>query len=165
MSTTLVPLQEYLDTNYSPDREYVDGVIVERHVGKRPHSRVQSNFDSYLTTRYPHIFVWPELRLRTAATKIRIPDVCVTLEDPGDDVFEQAPFICIEILSPDDTISDLLEKLDEYAALGVPHIWVADPRRKKAFSYSAACLEEVTGAELRAGADVFIPLSEVFARL
>jgi hypothetical protein len=30
MSTTLVSLQEYLDTAYSPEREYMDGVIVER---------------------------------------------------------------------------------------------------------------------------------------
>ena len=41
MSTILVSLEEYLDTAYSPDREYVDGAIVERHVGERPHSLAQ----------------------------------------------------------------------------------------------------------------------------
>src|ERR1051326_4137326 len=34
---TLVTLEEYLNTAYSPDREYVDGVVVERNVGERPH--------------------------------------------------------------------------------------------------------------------------------
>jgi hypothetical protein len=43
MSTVMVSLEEYLNTAYSPDREYVDGVVVERHVGERPHSLVQSN--------------------------------------------------------------------------------------------------------------------------
>ena len=29
MQATLVPVEEYLRTNYDPDREYVDGQIVE----------------------------------------------------------------------------------------------------------------------------------------
>jgi Uma2 family endonuclease len=165
MSTTLVPLQEYLNIDYSPDREYVDGVIVERHVGQRPHSRVQANFVYFLQQRCPNLYVWPEQRLRTGTSRIRIPDICVTLQDPGIDVFEEPPFVCVEILSPRDEISNLLEKLEEYAALGVAHIWVVDPRRCKAFTYSSGRLEEVTGAEINAGAGVSIGMLEVFARL
>jgi Uma2 family endonuclease len=89
----------------------------------------------------------------------------VTLEDPGIDVFEAPPFVCVEILSPRDETSDLLEELDEYTALGVPHIWVIDPRGGEAFTYSSGRLEEVTGDGLHAGTDVGILLSEVFDRL
>ena len=46
----LVSLDEYLDTADSPDREYVDGAIVERHVGERPHSLAQKNSVIYLRT-------------------------------------------------------------------------------------------------------------------
>ncbi len=165
MSTTLVPLQEYLDIDYSPDREYVDGVIVERHVGKRPHSRVQFNIGHFLQLRCPDLYVWPEQRVRTRPSRVRIPDICVTLEDPGIDVFEAPPFVCVEILSPRDETSSLLEKLDEYAALGVPHIWVIDPRRRKAFTYTSGRLEEVKGETLHATPEAGIPLSEVFDRL
>src|SRR5437870_4091833 len=36
---TLVSVEEYLNTSYEgPDREYVDGRIVERNVGERSHS-------------------------------------------------------------------------------------------------------------------------------
>src|SRR6266566_9908603 len=136
MSTVLVSLEEYLDTAYSPDREYVDGVVLERHVGERPHSRVQSNVVFGLEQRYPNLFVWPEQRVRTIPNRrSRVPDVCVTLEDPGIDVFEAPPLIVVEILSRRDEMTDVLEKLDEYVAFGVPHIWVIDPRRKKAFTY------------------------------
>src|ERR1035441_8349758 len=31
---TSVPVEEYLRTFYDPDREYVDGQLVERHVGE-----------------------------------------------------------------------------------------------------------------------------------
>jgi hypothetical protein len=33
MQATLVPVEEYLSTNYDPDCEYVDGQIVERNLG------------------------------------------------------------------------------------------------------------------------------------
>jgi Uma2 family endonuclease len=165
MSTTMVTLEEYLDTDYSPDREYVDGVIVEREVGQRPHSLIQSNFTHYLRQRHPKLYVWPEQRIQTSATRVRIPDICATLEDPRTNIFETPPFLCIEILSPRDTTSGLLEKLEEYAAMGVAHIWVADSKRRKAYTYSGGCLEEVTGSELTAGAEISIPLDEVFARL
>ena len=46
----LVSLDEYLDTADSPDREYVDGAIVERQVGERPHSLAQKNSVIYLRT-------------------------------------------------------------------------------------------------------------------
>ena len=33
-ASTLVSLEEYLSTSYEPDREYVNGELVERCVGK-----------------------------------------------------------------------------------------------------------------------------------
>jgi Uma2 family endonuclease len=160
----LVSAEEYLNTSYSPDREYVDGVVVEREVGERPHSRVQANLTRFLEQRYPHLFPWPEQRVRTVQGKRwRIPDVCVTLEDPDMDVFETPPILCIEILSRKDRMSDLLEKLEEYRAFGVPDVWVIDPRRRKAFTYSDA-LYEVKSEVLAAG-EISLPLADVFYRL
>ena len=40
---TLISVEEYLNTSYDPDVEYVDGVLVERNVGHEQHSNVQSN--------------------------------------------------------------------------------------------------------------------------
>jgi len=165
MSTVLVSLEEYLNTAYSPDREYVDGVVVERHMGERPHSLVQSNIVFSLRQRYAQLFVWPEQRVRTIPNRrSRSPDVCVTAEDPGTDVFETAPLIAIEILSRRDEMSDVLEKLDEYRAFGVPHVWVIDPRRKKAFTYEEGRLQESEAEALTAGA-IQLPLEEVFRGL
>lgn len=35
-------MEEYLRTTYHPDMDYVDGELVERHVGERRHSRLQT---------------------------------------------------------------------------------------------------------------------------
>ena len=165
MSTVLVSLDEYLDTAYSPDREYVDGVVVERHVGERPHSRVQSNFVFYFGHQHADLFAWPGQRVRTVpGRRTRVPDVCVTLQDPNIDVFEDPPFLVIEILSKRDEMGDVLEKLAEYQEFGVPYIWLIDPRRKKAFTYGSGRLEEVRGEALIAG-EIQMPLEEVFRGL
>jgi Uma2 family endonuclease len=165
MSTVQVSLAEYLDTAYSPDREYVDGVVVERNLGERPHSRTQSNFVFFFGLNYPHLFAWPEQRVRTVRDRrSRVPDLCVTLQDPGIDVFEEPPFLVVEILSKRDQMGDVLEKLDEYEAFGVAHIWLIDPRRRKAFTYGRGGLELVTGITLAAG-EIQMPLEEVFRGL
>jgi Uma2 family endonuclease len=143
----------------------VDGVVVERHVGERPHSRGQRNTLVYVQTRYPHIFTWPEQRVRTIpGRRSRVPDVCVTLQDPEVDVFEAPPFLVVEVLSKRDEMGEVLEKLAEYEEFGVPHIWLIDPRRKKAFKYECGRLELVTGEALIAG-EIELPLVEAFRGL
>jgi len=40
-TTALLGIDEYLNTSYRPDREYIDGELRERNVGKWDHARVQ----------------------------------------------------------------------------------------------------------------------------
>jgi Uma2 family endonuclease len=165
MTAALTAIEEYLETDYSPDREFVDGRVVERHVGEQPHSITQSNVLYSLRRNYPRLFILPEQRVRTRANRCRIPDVCVALQKSPTDVFETPPLICIEILSRRDEISNVLEKLEEYAAAGVRYIWAVDPRRKKAFSYDGA-LREVTGAFTTTDEPLIeLPLADVFLNL
>lgn len=41
-------MEEYLSTSYRPDREYVDGVGLERNLGERDHSALQSFLTVFL---------------------------------------------------------------------------------------------------------------------
>ena len=81
-AATLISVEEYLRTSYSPDREYVDGVLVERNVGDWFHSLIESNIIFALRTRYPHLKVVPELRSKVSPNRYRLPDVCVLLRAP-----------------------------------------------------------------------------------
>ena len=38
MSTSISSLEQYLHETWSPDREYVDGEIVERNLGEKSHA-------------------------------------------------------------------------------------------------------------------------------
>jgi Uma2 family endonuclease len=160
---TLIPVEEYLNSSYDPDVEYVDGVLVERNVGDWQHSWTQRNIIVTLSVRYPHIYVVPELRSKTSETRYRLPDVSVLLEQPRTRYLLDAAFVAIEILSADDHMSDTLEKLEEYGQKGVPNIWLLDPRRQRMFVYAAGVLTELTG-ETIASTDPRLELtrSEIF---
>jgi len=82
MATSIsVPVEEYLRTTYHPDMEYVDGQLVERHVGEHRHSRLQALLTGLFLSleRSRRLRVLTEQRLRVLGTKhrYRIPDVCV----------------------------------------------------------------------------------------
>ena len=104
---TLISVEEYLNTSYSPDMEYVDGVLVERNVGEWDHCMVQSNIIFELRRKYPNIKVVPELRSKVTGTRYRLPDVCVTLRNPHTRVLMEAPYIAIEILSEAEAHSEM----------------------------------------------------------
>jgi hypothetical protein len=88
---TLISMEEYLGTAYSSDREYVDGAVVERHVGEIPHGIVQSNVIFALRRKCPQLRAWPEVRVRTLAGRCRIPDVLVVADRPRTPILESAP--------------------------------------------------------------------------
>ena len=47
----VVSLEEYLHTAYHSDRDFVDGVLEERHVGEYEHSGLQAIIDSWFVVR------------------------------------------------------------------------------------------------------------------
>jgi Uma2 family endonuclease len=159
----VMSVEEYLHTACSPDWEYVDGAIVERHVGEIPHGIVQSNIVFTLRQRYPGLRVWPEVRVPTINGRWPVPDVLVVADRPRTAVLETPPLIVVEILSVFDEMSSVIEKLEEYRSIGVINIWVLDPRRNRAYTFDHRGLEEVRGSELIAlDGDIRLDLAEVF---
>jgi Uma2 family endonuclease len=127
---TLIPVEEYLNTSYSPDREYRDGVLVERNVGDKAHSLLQTALAAYLHRRRKqwNIRVYTELRVRVRETWYSLPDVCVYHPDFGDERYPSVPpLLWIEILSHDDRMIDVWTKANELIANGVPYVWIIDP--------------------------------------
>ena len=164
---TLIPVEEYLRTSYDPDVEYVDGVLVERNAGDWMHSLVQSNLIYALQHQYPGVFTVPELRSKTAENRYRLPDVCVLLAPPGTKYLLEAAFVAVEILLEDDSMSKMMEKLEEYDRKGVPNIWVLDPRLRKMSVYSLGALTEIRGGRIATTGEPSLELTrdEIFKDL
>jgi len=112
-------------------------------VGDWVHGLVQGNIYFHLRRKYTGVWVIPELRSQTRKTRLRLPDVTVTLVPPQARYLVDAAFLAVEVLSEDDPMSKVIEKLEEYSEKGVANIWLIDPRLEKMFIYRAHALEEV----------------------
>jgi Uma2 family endonuclease len=140
---TPIPVEEYLNTSYDPDVEYVDGVLEERNVGDLLHSLTQRNVILAVSRKYPDVYALPETRSQTKATRYRLPDVCVLLAFPKTKYLLEAAFLVVDVLSEDDRMSKVIEKLEEYAQKGIANIWLIDPRLRKMFTFRLNALQEV----------------------
>ncbi|MBZ5723370.1 MAG: Uma2 family endonuclease [Acidobacteriia bacterium] len=165
---TLIAVEEYLHTAYRPDCDFVDGIIEERNVGEKDHAKLQQEILFYLRERRRewNIFVIQELRVRVSATRYRIPDICVVAgPEPDEQVFTSPPFLCIEVLSPEDRMSRMQKRIDDYLSFGVRYVWVVDPQTGRAWIYTAEGIREVRDGMLRTeGPEIVVPLAEVLGR-
>lgn len=170
MSTaTRVPLEEYLATSYRPDCDYLNGKVVERNLGTFEHSNLQGELTYIfrLNAKPWRVLALVEQRLRVAANRYRIPDISVIPRDGlRESVLTRPPLLCIEILSKDDSVGSMQDRIDDYAAFGVPNIWLLDPVTERAWTYQENALQPVTDGVLRApGTPIEIQLAELFADL
>ncbi len=125
----------------------------------------KANLVSFFRTRFREtgIAALTEWRFQVAPTRFRIPDVIVTRGKPDEQILTKAPLLCIEILSPEDTVSRTNVRVKEYLDFGVPVVWVIDPAEKRVWIYRATGMEEATGGFVKLdGTCIEVPFSEIF---
>lgn len=144
----LITPQQYLATRYEREPEYVHGELVERPLPTFPHGNLQLSLGARLfaLSGSHGLFSGVEVRVRVAPDVYRIPDIALWEHPPGE-VPSDPPLLVVEILSPDDRMHDLIEKLEQYRAWGVALIWIVEPELKKLYVYDGR-LQETAQLEL-----------------
>jgi len=170
MATAIfTPVEEYLAKTWRPDREYVDGEVRERNLGEADHSDLQTTLSTWLKNRRRewNVRVYVEQRVQVSRSRYRVPDVSVVSGSrPKEQIITHPPLICIEVLSKDDTIRSMKERVAEYVAMGVPNIWLFEPQDREVWVCTADAMTKVTSSTLVAqGTDIVIPLEEIWADL
>lgn len=168
-TTAFVPLEEYLRTTYRPDRDWIDGETKERNMGEQSHARIQA----YLTYIFRlNASTWgvrglPEQRVQVLPNRFRIPDLCaIPLTDPFTEIIRTPPLLCVEILSRDDSMSEIQERVADYLAMDVQSVWVIDPRRRQAQeALRDGTLRPVPVELTVARTPIRVPVADVFAEL
>ena len=160
----LISVREYRSTSYEPDRDYIDGVLEERNKGETDHSYFQTAVASYFHERRKKwgVCALTEQRVQVSKTRFRVPDVCLVIgPKPDQPIISTSPFVCIEILSPEDRVSKVRERLKDYIRFGVPYVFLLDPETHKAYRWTTADMTEVF--ELRTeNPDTLVPLEALF---
>lgn len=144
---TLISESEYLHATFDgPEADYVDGEIKDRGMPTNSQSRVNFVFCmafGRVATDFP-LYPRPEIRFRVAPGRFRVADLAVYAHQaPSAEIPPEVPHVVIEVVSPDDRLDDILEKLDDYQAFGIPHIWLADPARRRLCVYRDGSLTSV----------------------
>ena len=149
---TLISEEEYLRMSFE-DRapDYVNGELVERSVPNHSHSKTQGElyfrFRS-LAERLP-LFPRTELRVPVAPRKYRIVDLAVYAhQEPVEELPKELPLVVTEIVSPDDRHEDIMKRLAEFEAWGVPHVWLVDPGLQRLYVYHNGGLTAAEAFEL-----------------
>jgi len=162
-TAALISVEEYLASAWHPDRDFIEGEVRERTMGEFSHGRLQLNIGTWLKSREK---AWrfravTEVRLQISTSRFRIPDLMLVSTDaPREQIVRTPPLVCIEILSRGDSMRDMMDRLDDYFALGVPVCWVVDPVRGCGWIATPGHLAEASDGVLRAGA-IKMPLAEV----
>ncbi len=116
----MITIEEYLHTSFRPDCDFVDGEVRERNVGMRRHSYALGAIGSWFIRRRKDLGLEAlcALRMRVSPSRVRIPDVVVSeMPLPDEEVFTSPPYLCIEVMSPDDTLAALQDRIDELSSI------------------------------------------------
>ncbi len=170
-TTTLISLEEYLNTPFHPDVDYVDGELKERNTGSYEHSRLQILIGAWFVQNEKAWNVQGviEQRTRTSQTNILIPDIALLPRGPQPRVIADPPLLAVEILSPDDRYSDLTVKIRKFLDWGVKSVWVIDPDNDadapvgQVWTAPYACT--TAGTLTVGGTPIHLDLAKVFADL
>jgi Uma2 family endonuclease len=143
-----ITLEEFLalpDTK--PASEYIDGEIIQKPMPQGQHSVIQKKL---LLTIDPILSdagiaqAFPELRCNFGGRAV-VPDVVVfreaniSYDDNGDitNIVSIPPDWTIEILSPDQSTTKVLKKIDHCLAHGTQMGWLIDPTDRSVFVIGA----------------------------
>jgi len=135
----LVSVDEYLNTSYSPDVEFVEGRLIEKGMPTAFHQLLSAILLAWFR-KYEkefHIKALADVRTQIVErARYRLPDVMVsTTPALFTRIMTRVPNIVIEILSPDDTQKESLLRFRDYQQLGVSHLILMDPEEHIAWRF------------------------------
>jgi Uma2 family endonuclease len=72
-------------------------------------------------------------------------------------LIDGVPVLAVEILSPNDTVDEINEKIDGYLTAGVPLVWVIDPHRRTVTVYRPGAEPELVNVRQELAAEPHLP--------
>jgi Uma2 family endonuclease len=95
--------------------------------------------------------------------KIKKPDVVLAEAPlPDEEVLTSPPYLCVEIMSPDDTMAGMQDWIDDYLQFGVPNVWVIGPWKHWGWRVTADGWATATDSVMRTSdGKVAMPIKDV----
>ncbi|KGF72152.1 hypothetical protein DO97_12025 [Neosynechococcus sphagnicola sy1] len=135
--------EEYLayDDGTGNHYEFVDRHLILMDPPRIEHFLIskllEQQFDAEIQRMALSWLTFREAGIRTGYNKSRLTDLCLVTKEQAQDllgqsaVFQTAPLLVVEVVSPESISRDYHYKRSEYAALHVPDYWIVDPLEAK----------------------------------
>lgn len=138
MATLLQPTNIDFDRIDTSRYEYVNGELRERPVPKKEHADVQGSAVELLgqKARAIGLRIRPELSLDkedTPKSEWMTPDAVLVGPDASYSKRRNLlppVLLAIEVMSPEQTIPEMMRKANDYLSWGVRNVWIIDPERQ-----------------------------------
>jgi Uma2 family endonuclease len=142
--TPRISADEYLNSCYRPDLEFVDGALVEHGMPTIAHSLLLTIVGTHFhVLRRPFGYaalMHPRTQIAERA-RYRVPDLMLRpLPLPKGKIVNVVPWVVIEILSPDDRLPEQIQRFRDYKQIGVRHMILLDPEELLAFRFEDGSL-------------------------
>ena len=130
-----VSLETYQNTRYRPDCDYADGELQGRNNCLLPHSAAMATLGGMIFPDADSAGMRAALscRVKISETRYRVADICVYKPLPADPEAEVVPALCVEVVSLEQSVTDMTERVADYLKLGVADVWLWDPIRRQAW--------------------------------
>ncbi len=142
-ATQRLTFEEYLAYDDGQDNHYelVDGLLALMNPPRIEHFLISKFLEQQFDTEIQRLalpwLTFRETGLRTGYSKSRLTDLCIVTNEQAKEllgqsaVFQTAPLLIVEVISPESIARDYRYKRSEYAALAVPEYWIVDPLEAK----------------------------------
>lgn len=166
-ATTVLSLEEYLQTSFSPAFEYVEGQLEERNMGSYEHARLQLLIGAWFAQMGKgwNVQGVTGQRTRTLQSNVLIPDIALLPKGPQPRVIDQPPILAVEILSPEDRYTELTLKIRQYLDWGVAAVWVIDPETPVGQIWTAPYVCKSDTTLVVEGTPIYLELPVLFESL
>ena len=126
-------------------KELIDGHEVEKPLPKNLHAFIQTFLAATFSARLPRRYrAATELNVLCGPDRL-IPDITVMERsaryEDGD--LADAPALAVEIMSPGQTLSDLVDRCERLHKAGTPQCWIIWPERRQAWMFTPVSFDAV----------------------
>ena len=167
-------LEEFLESDLE-GYEYVEGELIPKMPTSLNHGKIISKL---LLRLLPHVYenelgdVYPADTGFRVGERLLVPDIAFVstarIPDDMDKASPIPPDLAVEVVSPTDVLSRLVEKAFAYLEAGTQLVWVVEPKSKTVMVYrSETDIKLLTRNDTLTGEDVVegfsCPVVELFA--
>ena len=143
-----MPVEDYLQKHFEDrEPEYRDGILEEREMPDAIHGLFQSLLAVLLGPQMlaGQLAVVTETRMRLGERRYVLPDVAIFEGRITEIIPSLPPLAVIEILSPSESMPQILRKFGEYHQWGVENIWLIDPAQRSISQFDGQRLLPLEG--------------------